>query len=179
MTELLLLDELVKRLKKLFTGYTLLNKSGILQNVQIFSQYLPQPSGITINDRKTGIKNYSDKDFESNFPCVIVQLGESSDDEQGRINQAICNVKILTCIYDDSIICQGYRDILNMQERIREDLLNERITAERFRMQTPLKARLLNTDTFPIYYGEIDAVFELGRPAAREYIYQSRRREYA
>lgn len=176
MTELLLLDELVARMKKLFAGYTLLNKSGILQEVRVFAQWVPQPAGITINDPRTGIKNYAASDYESNLPCVLVQLGESIDTEQGRIDAASCGVKFLTAIYDANPECQGYRDILNIQERIREDLLNERITARRFRMAMPLKSRLLDTDTWPVYFGEIEAIFEIGRPVMKEVIYAPKRR---
>lgn len=189
MTELLLIDALVERLKKLFKGYVLLNKSGVLQEVKIFAQYLPQPAGITIaTKKKRGVENYEAEDYDANFPCVIVKAGEIIDNEQGRMDSSICDIKLLTGIYDgvsedadedEKAIrrqMQGYRDIMNIHERIREDFMNERVTAQRFRMCMPLKARLLEADTWPLYFGEMEMKFEIGRPMMKDFVYKMQRR---
>lgn len=189
MTELLLIDALVERLSRLFTGYSLLNKSGVLQEVKIFAQYLPQPAGITIATKnKRGIENYEAEDYEANFPCVIVKVGDVIDKEEGRIDSAICNIKLLTGIYDGVSVdaseeertwrrqMQGYRDILNIHEKIREDFLNERVTAQRFRMAMPMKSRILESDTWPVYFGEMELNFEIGRPMMKDFVYEMKRR---
>lgn len=170
MSEILLLDELVKRLKILFQDYSLLNKAGILQTLQIFSQYLPQPAGITITERKSGVKNYSDEDFTNNFPCVIVQLGEVTDREELEINRSVCRVNLITGIYDALPECQGYRDVLNIQDRIRTELLTSRVIAERFRLRMPLKSKLLDVESWPVYYGVQELEFDIGRPVMRGFV---------
>ena len=175
MTTLLLIDALCARLKQLFTGYSLLNKLGVLQEVKIFAQYTPQPAGISINSPNAGLTNYANEDYENNFPCIVVKLVESIDDEENRINQSTARVKFLTGIYDDKPECQGWRDILNIHERIREDFYVNRVTAERYRLNMPVKAKLYDVETWPVYFGEMDLVFEVGRPVMKEYIYRGRR----
>ena len=131
MTELDLLDAMITKLEDLFRGYTLLNKSGTLQEVKIFAQYIPIPEGLNFNTRDmTGIKNYRESDMDSNFPCIVAKLIECEDQEERRIDSSRVKMNLLFACYDDNKLCQGYRDILNMQERVRENLLIERVIAK-------------------------------------------------
>ncbi len=169
MNEINLQDNMCDLLRELFSGYTLLNKGGNLQEVQIFAQYVPQPSGITINAKNnTGIKNYSDTDYESNFPCIVVILNECEDREERRIDSSLVKMTLLFCIYDDNPECQGYRDLLNMQERVRNYLLINRVVSEKFRVEMPIKTRLINCETWPVYFAEMDLIFQAGRPVMRK-----------
>lgn len=169
MNEIDLQDNMCDLLQELFSGYQLLNKAGNLQEVQIFAQYVPQPSGITINAKtNTGIKNYSDSDYESNFPCIVVILNECEDREERRIDSSLVRMTLLFCIYDDNPECQGYRDLLNMQERVRNYLLINRIVMGKFRVEMPIKTRLINCETWPVYFGEMDLIFQAGRPVMRK-----------
>ena len=163
MIELELIDTLSAKLEDLFAGYTLLNKSKVLQQVQIFKQYLPQSAGMTIGG-KQGIGGYSDSDYDNNFPCIIVRYIDHTDREERRIDQSITTIKIVYGIYDEAAECQGYRDILNMIEVTRINLLRERIIGNKFLVNMPLKTRLLDSDTWPVFYGEMDLVFTTGRP---------------
>ena len=174
MNEINLQDSMCDLLRELFLGYQLLNKGGNLQEVQIFAQYVPQPSGITINSRNnTGVKNYSDSDYESNFPCIVVILNECEDREERRIDSSLVKMTLLFCIYDDAPECQGYRDLLNMQERVRNYLLINRIVNEKFRVEMPIKTRLINCETWPVYFGEMDLIFQAGRPVMRkEFVFE-------
>ena len=170
MTELNLLDALVSRLTEKFTAYELTAKSGLLQTVRVFAQYLPQPSGITLKpkDDSDSIvpQGYTSTDIESNFPCVIVKLDEATDSEEGTLTQTRVNVRFLVGTYDESADCQGYRDVLNIIEVIRQDLLTlpGRILDQRYRMEMPLKHYLFDDQPWPIYFGQIESVWETGRP---------------
>ena len=165
MTRTELLTDIVNRLKQLFYGYTLMNKAGVLQEVRVFAQFLPQPQGITFEDKESrGFKNYSEADFESNFPCVLVRLEDCTDSEEGRIPASLVKVRVVCGIYDESSECTGYLEILKMQEMIRQDLLEHRILAQRFLLRMPLVSRLLEADTWPVYYGEQELQYAIGRP---------------
>ena len=167
MTRLDLLNELHRRLTDLFKDYSLPNKAGVLQNVAVFKQYLPQPQGITFADRNTGIKSYSESDYESNFPCVIVKLDEMTDYEERSRNHSQVNVTLLAGVYDESPECQGYQDILNLQEVMRAYLLEHRVVGRKFVLNMPLKSRLLELDTWPVWFGEMTLTFTAGRPVMR------------
>lgn len=171
MTGLNLLDALVEKLRELFRNYELTAKSGLLQTVRVFAQYLPQPQAVTVNtddstDKATEPQGYSATDIESNFPCVIVKLDEVVDREEGVIDATRVNVRILVGIYDESPDCQGYRDVMNIIETIRQELLTlpNRVLNKRYRLEMPLNSYLFEEQTWPIYFGQIESVWETGRP---------------
>lgn len=175
MTELDLIDSLYEKLKYLFAGYQLLNKAGVLSEIKIFRQFIPQPAGITA--KNTGLANYSDSDYEANFPSIIIKAGEIIDKEENRLDQARINIKFLTGIFDDKPECTGYRDILNIHDRIREYFLINRILDNKFRLEMPFKSRLVEADTWPIYFGEMDLIFDAGRPVMqKDFIFRPERR---
>ena len=180
MTELTLLDALVARLRELFKDYELTAKSGLLQTVKVFAQYLPQPQAVTVEedvdddlDEDTDTdteaiepQGYSPADIESNFPCVVVKLDEATDREEGSLNAARINVRILVGTYDESADCQGYRDVLNIIKMVRQDLLTmpARVLDKRYRLEMPMKSYLFDEQAWPIYFGQIETVWETGRP---------------
>ena len=168
MTELDLLDALVARLTELFNNYELTAKSGLLQNVRVFAQYLPQPQPVTTEDNEEAIEpqGYTAADIESNFPCVIVKLDEATDREEGSMNATRINMRLLVYVYDESPDCQGYRDVLNIIETIRQELLTlpGRVLNKRYRLEMPMKNYMFDEQIWPIYVGQIETVWETGRP---------------
>lgn len=175
MTAINLLDALVSRLTEIFANYELQAKSGLLQTVKVFAQYLPQPSSPEVKDDDTENEDsesiiepegFSPEDIESLFPCVVVKIDEMTDKEEGTLDATRINARILVGIYDESPDCQGYRDVLNIIEVIRQDLLTTpaRVLAKRYRLEMPLKSYLFDEQAFPIYFGQIETVWETGRP---------------
>ena len=165
MTRENILDALVNWLGVEFSGYSLPNKSGEMQQVKIFAQYMPQPDGITYADKaRKGIDGYESADYESNFPCVLVRLGEIIDTEEAAPSHSTVNIQVLTGIYDDTKDCQGYRYILSMQEKVRALLLEHRVIERKYILQMPMKSRLLDLETWPVWYGQQDLVYIAGRP---------------
>lgn len=161
-------------LRRIFTGYLLPNKAGVLQEVRIFAQYMPQPSGITFEDKKSGVENYSADDYEKNFPGVVVKLGDIIDKEENRIDMNRVSLRLLFGVYDANPECDAWRDVLSMMEKVRQKWLADRIIARKFRIEMPLTMRLLEADTFPVYFGEMESVIECGRPGRGniDYIYR-------
>ena len=99
MNQQLLIEDLTRELTQEFTGYELLNKSKVLQQVQVYAQYLPQPQGITFTDKdNAGIKSYTSTDYETNFPCVIVKLIDQTDNEERSFIRSAVNVTILAAV---------------------------------------------------------------------------------
>ncbi|MBQ3395558.1 MAG: hypothetical protein IJG55_04410 [Synergistaceae bacterium] len=176
MNELELIDALAARLERLFYGWTLPGKNGKLQNVKIFAQYIPQAEGITLNTySENAIENYTGEDFANNFPSVIVKAVDRVDSEERGIEMCRLNMKILCCVYDESSVSTGYRDVLNMLAKIREDILTERFIDNRFHIEMPLKSKLIEADSWPVYFGEIELKCEAGRAlAGNEYVYGRR-----
>lgn len=175
MTELCLIDALVAFLKKIFADYQLPAKSGLLQNVQVFAQYMPQPEAVEVSTDDedeteetdtTEPLGYTATDIESNFPCVIVKFEECTIKEEGSIDAVRINVSFLVGTYDESADCQGYRDVLNIIDKIEQEILElpARVLAQRYRLEMPLKDYLSPEQPYPIYLGVIETVWETGRP---------------
>lgn len=162
--ELRVIDALAEMLERLFVGYTLLNTKGVLQQVRVYKQFLPQPKGMAVTEReKSGLEHYGEDDFESNFPCVIVKYEGHTDAEERRLEQSRTTMRLLLGVVDMASECTGYRDILDMTSRIRQEVLMNRVLGERFMLQMPLKSRLVSADTWPVYFGEIELVYDTGR----------------
>lgn len=172
MTELFLVDALVKKLKDLFKDYELKSKSGLLQAVKVFPQYLPQPEPVTVNtieedeteNKKIEPQGYSAADFESNFPCVIVKFDETTVREEGALNALRTNILFLVGIYDKSPDNQGYRDVLNIIDTIEQEILENRILEKKYRLEMPLKSYLFDEQPWPVFFGQIETTWETGRP---------------
>ena len=170
MTELNLLDALVARLTELFKGYELPSKSGLLQEVRVFAQYLPQPSAVSVKtddeDEAITPEGYTVTDIESLYPCVIVKLGEVTDKEEGALDQTRINVSFVIGAYDNTKDSQGYRDVYNIIERIRQDLLTmpARVLERRYRLEMPFTSGLVTDQEWPFWFGYMDTVWEAGRP---------------
>ena len=170
MIALMLLDALVSRLQVLFKDYSLPGKSGQVQTVKVFPQFLPQPKGVTLKPRggngndEEDEQEYGPADIESNFPCIVVKLDEGLDKEENAPDATRIDVRILVGAYDASPDCQGYRDVLNILERIRQDLLTSRYLDNKYRLEMPFKWYLFEDQPWPIFFGQIETVWETGRP---------------
>lgn len=165
-----LLDALVKRIEELFEEAPLLSaKDGTRKKVNVFAQFLPQPRGLTVKPKgeaPIGPQGYGPADIENNFPCVIVKLDEAQDKEEGNLDQARAVVRILAGAYDDSPDCQGFRDVLEIVERVRQDLLTmpARVLDRRYRLEMPMKWYLFEDQPWPVFFGVLDTIWEIPRP---------------
>ncbi|MBR1487092.1 MAG: hypothetical protein IJ597_07560 [Synergistaceae bacterium] len=176
MIEINLLDSLVAELSELFKDYALPAKSGLLQNVKVFAQYLPQPSAIEVFDdedetEEIAPQGYSPVDIEANFPCIIVKLDDAVIKEEGTIDSLRINVNFLIGTYDDNPDCQGYRDVLNIIERIQQYILGMegRILQARYQLKMPMKSYLFEEQSWPFYFGQIETIWETARPLMAYY----------
>ena len=175
MIALNLIDSLVVKLKEIFLNYELPAKSGLLQNVKVFAQYLPQPRSVTVttedddgdesdNGSEIEPQGYTPEDIESNFPCVIVKFDDETDREEGALDATRINVRILVGCYDESPNCQGYRDVMNVIEIVRQMILENRVLDKKYRLEMPMKSYLFDDQPYPIFFGQIETVWETGRP---------------
>ena len=170
MVELELQDLLADKLREIFKDYSLLSKSGALQIVQVFTQFLPQPEGITIREKASRgaivPQGYQIEDIESVFPCAVVKVNGVLDELKGSLRKATVGTQIIVGTYDNSKDCQGYRDVCNIMEKIRLELLSlpGYVLGERFRMQLPYTSDLLEDQEWPYFFGLIEMTWETASP---------------
>lgn len=188
LTSLDMINAVKADLGKIFSGYALPNKAGVMQNVKIYSQYMPPPSGITVADSvkgKSSIEKYGSDDFNMNFPCVLIKLGGVTDNEEGRLDMNKAEVRLLFGVYEwhyeteesgsesESFKSECWHDVLNMMELVRQHWLKERIIARRFKIEMPLVMQLLDEETWPLYFGEMKLNMITGRTGRElDYVYR-------
>lgn len=167
----LLMNDLVALLKQEFAGYMLLNKSEELTELHIYAQYIPQPEGVTFGE--TGLKSYTEGDYAAHFPSITVRIGEMTDSEEHSLIQSSVKVSLLFGVVDKSPECTGWADLLDIQEKLRGCLLEHRVLGRKHILRMPVKARLNECETWPVYFGEMELLYESGRPVMNsEYVYR-------
>jgi hypothetical protein len=174
MIALNLVDALAARFQELFSDYALPAKSGAEKNIKVFPQYLPQPKGPTVKPRGQaededpagvyGEGAYGPEDFEANFPCIVVKFDEGTDKEENVADATRIAVRILVGAYDESPDCQGYRDVMNIMETVRQVLLSTRYLERKYKLEMPFKWYLFEDQPWPVFFGQIETVWETGRP---------------
>ncbi|MDR1978560.1 MAG: hypothetical protein LBQ42_07485 [Synergistaceae bacterium] len=169
MIALNLQDALAARLREIFSDYALPAKSGAVKNIKVFCQYLPQPKGPTIKPRGEPEDEepegaYGPEDFEENFPCAVVKFDEATDKEENTSDATRIHIRVLVGVYDENPDCQGYRDVMNILETIRQELLTTRYLERKYKLEMPFKWYLFEEQPWPVFFGQIETVWETGRP---------------
>jgi hypothetical protein len=59
---------------------------------------------------------------------------------------------------------KGYRDVMNILETIRQDLLTTRFLERKYKLEMPFKWYLFEDQPWPVFFGQIETVWETGRP---------------
>lgn len=102
MTPLELQDELVGEMSRILDGYTYKTPDGNRIPINVFAQNIPM--------------NETD-DEEDPIPYIIVRLS-SGEDDGTRDSFNTVSVVFIIGIWDDSLDAQGYRDAMNIIQKI-------------------------------------------------------------
>lgn len=146
MTPTLLQDCLVKEVKNIISGMLLSNAKNEKASINVYPQYLPSK------------KSQND---ESHFPYILVRVidGEDSTDEL----PSICRVVFIIGIYDKDSNYQGYKDIMNIIEKIRQHLLKKRVFNNKYTLEGPVKWAVNEEDIYPLFFGGIETNWNIGQ----------------
>lgn len=92
------------------------------------------------------------------FPYVIVRASDGKDTEE----IATVTVKILVGTYAEDP--NGFRDVLNIMERIRIAFGEQRVLEKKYRMEYPFSWRLFDDQPYPEWAGEITTTWVVPLP---------------
>lgn len=140
----LLQDVLVEEIKALFNGFLLKNVEDKLSEINVHSQYLPYKTNI---------------DDEEHFPYIIVRMMNGEEDEE----EAECKIVFVIGVYDESEDNQGFKDVLNIIEKIRQHIFKKQIFANQFICKYPLKWGVNEEDVSPFYFGGIESSWSIAK----------------
>ena len=146
MTVWFLMEELKKALTAEFRELRLKNEDSLETGINFFQQNLPKPD---------------DDEEKSYFPYVVIRFEGSQDKDY---QTAVADILFIIGVFDDALNYQGYRDVMNIQESIRQMLLRNRIMAGQFILDWPLRV-ITNDDysdtTYPYFYGAISTKWQI------------------
>lgn len=97
------------------------------------------------------------------YPAIVVSVRDGSQDWQSEM----VNVDIVIGCFDDDRDQQGYKDVANIVQRLRDRFREQSIVRERFPLRMPLKWNINRfygggtSNYFPYFFGEMSLVFEL------------------
>lgn len=102
-------------------------------------------------------------DISKSIPFVIVRYLNGEETE----NQGTATVKFIATTYSQH--GQGWRDPLNVLERLRQAILRKRIIASRFEIQFPFKIDAPEDRPWPYWVAWMTTTWSVGRPILTEY----------
>lgn len=150
MTPLELQKALKKRIEKIVEGFLLYSAKEVQKEIQVFEQHLPVKA-----------KSQSRNPDSELYPCIIVYLDEGERNDVNASNQV--KVFLVIGVYDDEFDNQGYRDAMNVVEKIIQDLERSPVIENRFEMKHPLKWKYDDDDNGPYHFAWIETYFEIPR----------------
>ena len=133
-----LLEALKERLEHEFKGFTLKDETGERVPLKFFLQNLPG----TEAEYDTRI-----------FPYVVIRFERLHDIDY---ETAFGDVLFVIGIFDDDRFYQGYKDVINIQEKIRQSLCRDHLLDGRFILQFPLSISTsddFSDSTYPYFFG--------------------------
>lgn len=118
-----------------------------------------------INEGYVKIKTYNQflpigKTDEEHFPYVLIRFKDGEDDT----SLGNCRLDIIIGIYDKNTEHKGYKDVLNIIEKIRQRFLKDRVLDNKYTCKFPMRYAVNEEDAYPFYFGGIETEFEIPRP---------------
>ncbi len=157
-------DDLVKELRKIFEDFPLKSPKGGLSKVSVFSQYLPvpKPSMPPLEDLdpvlvEEGLAASNVAAEPQPCPYIIVRV------EDGKIDtiegDQTIEVYLLIGVYDDDLNNQGYKDVLNIIQKIYERFSKNPILSRMYECVMPIEWAMQEEESYPYYVGGMSLNF--------------------
>lgn len=145
-TPVLLVDELQTFIGGVVGDYQMeTNRPNLSKAPQVIAGYLPPKK--------------SDSSSDPDFPFVIVRLIEGTDTQ----DDAKVVIKIIAGTFSEDAQ-SGWRDPVNILQRIRTELLKRRVVGGKFRLEFPLKIEMPEEQPFPEWVGFMTTTWTIAQP---------------
>ena len=104
---------------------------------KVFRQFIPP-------------KKREDEPFQD---YVLVSLGDGSQESEESTQQVIVTFGAEDCPSCGASDYQGYRDVVNMIEKVKQYLLRRRIVGGKFELRLPMQWVFPEEENYPYYFG--------------------------
>lgn len=146
MTPLDLIEDMSKFCEEVLSGYEMIAEYQGNKKISIYRQNIPLP------------------DFANDtyMPCVTVSVEKVVDDEEF---DTIAILVLTISVYggEDE---QGWRDLFNIAERLRQNLLLNPCLAEKYPLELPIEFSVMDykEQPKPFFIGEMAMAYRIGTP---------------
>ncbi len=145
MTPIILQKELKKELEELFAGfYSSADAEFKVRSVSVYEQNLQLEME---NEEMDGDK----------IPYIIVRLSEGELTQWDDTEQV--KVILVFCTSDSDMKRDGYKDCMNMIQKVKERFLKNPQLGAYFNMELPMAWAIQEDESYPIYYGGMELNF--------------------
>lgn len=141
MTPIDLMKSLKRFLEQVIQHYSLETNVKTIKEPQVIEMFLPPKKYNEIPD----------------YPFIIIRIIDGEDTE----TDATVKVKLLFGTYSEDR--DGYADVLNMMERVRQELLKQRILDKKYRMELPYTWKVFEEQPYPEWIGEATTTWVVSR----------------
>lgn len=139
-------DCLVKDFKAFLHDFYLKDVDGQPATFNIYPQYLPPKEG---------------KDDKEHFPYIVVGLEDGDDSGKEEPNQ--CRIVMTVGVCDKDKTFQGYRDVLNVLQKLYDHLMRTQVFGSKFEINYPIKWALHDENRYPFFYGGLETNWTVGK----------------
>ncbi|WP_106494886.1 hypothetical protein [Lentibacillus sp. Marseille-P4043] len=138
MIPLLLQEDLKIRLLQEFNHFKLKNLTNDYAPIKIFEQHLPNKG----------------KEKEDPYPCIIIRLadGSKTDPEEGNKTK----VQFIIGVVDRNSNNQGYKDAVNVANRITDNLERNPLINDQYELGLPINWAYHDEDAEPYFFVGIE-----------------------
>lgn len=135
-----------KELPELFENFTLKDTNGNQAPLNIYPQYLPQKN-----------KNKNNSHFP--FLTIILVEGEEQNDDA----ENLVKILFLCGVYDEDENNQGYRDSMNVIQKLYTNFKRKKILDNKYTFELPVKWMTNDDVTYPYFYAGLETYWSVGK----------------
>lgn len=136
-----LLDALAEEITKALEGFHLRSAKENQIPINVYTQNLPLKE---------------EKDDEKIYPYVCVCF-DTSEIENAYDGKELVNLYFVVGVIDREKDNQGYRDVLQIIEQVKQHFFRKGIIQNAFRLEYPVKSTIQQEDTYPYFIGGFEA----------------------
>lgn len=86
---------------------------------------------------------------------------DGEDNNETGEEDSICKIAFIVGLYDEDDNYQGYKDVMNIIEKVKQRLKTKRFYSNQFELKLPLKWVIHEEDIYPYYFGGIESSWKM------------------
>lgn len=155
-------DDLKTELEAIFEHFYLKDPNNRMSKIHVYEQFLPIPEArdipVTVTDLELEEGTYNAQAKEIPFPYILVRVQEGIIEKID--GEQTVDVTLIIGVVNRDHQNQGYKDILNIIQKIYERFAKNAILAQKYECVMPIQWALQEEESYPYFFGGMALRFE-------------------